>query len=253
MGRILDRYIQGKVLSRWRKLAEEAQTTPLSLLRRQREHARTLRKHLDQVIHAADDRLTRPQIGSERFSKPIGTDWSWRPDLWRRPLARTGVASAPRKTRIDDQVTLFHDCRHSEIAVRQNRNGQERDLAPFSLSVEVFSFDGSFLSLSVEFPAEASRDLTGQHLFKMDALIDFERHAEIFARLNIQHGPNTEQVLRQLDMSGGESPLDFDLAHLSLNEKRIQKIWLDLIFDKPSMNRFVLRDLTICRHHRADF
>jgi hypothetical protein len=252
MGRILDLYMHRKVLGRWRKAAQQAPDAPQSHLRHQRDQARNLRAHLDRVIHVAEGRLARPQIGSERFPKPIGTDWSWRPDLWRGPLARPGVASAPRKSMVDRQITLFHDCPYSEISARQIRNRHESDLAPFSLALEVFSFEGSFLSLSIELPADAAQDLTRQHLMRIDSLIDSEQATEVFARLNIQHGPNSEQVLRQLDLSGPAIAIDFDLAHLPLNERRIEKIWMDLIFKNPRMNRIVLRDLTFCRHHRAD-
>ncbi|MES0863445.1 DUF6478 family protein [Ruegeria sp. SCPT10] len=252
MGRILDRYINRKTLQRWRKAAEQAQDTPQSALRLQRDQARGLRASLNKLIHIADSRLTRPQIGSVQFPKPVGTDWAWRPDLWRGPLVQSGLASAPRKAGMDGQVTLFHDCPRAQIAVRQIRNRDESDLAPFSLSVEAFSFEGTFLSLSIELPADAAHDLTLQHLLRLDVLVNSEQDTGIFARLNIQHGPNTEQVLRQIDLSKTPSAVDFDLAHLPLNERRIEKIWLDVIFENPRMNRILLRDLTLCRRHRAD-
>ncbi len=252
MGSFLDRYMHRKSLGHWRQAAKAATETPEPLLRRQRDEARKLRTHLDLLIQQADGRLARPLIGSVQFPKPLGTDWSWRPDLWREPLSRHGVASAPRKAPMDLQVTLFHDCEQSEIGMRQVRNRRDKDLAPFSLAIEVFGFTGSFLSLSVELPPDAAQDLTRQHLMRVDTLVECERNGDIFARLNIQHGPNTEQVLRKLDENRTSNAMDFDLAHLSLNEKRVEKIWLDLIFDDPGMNRIVLRDLTFCRHFRAD-
>jgi len=252
MGRLLDRYIHRRVLKRWRMVAHSAAEATAPQLRQQRDEARRLRTHLDMLIHEANGRLARPHIGSTQFPKPLGTDWSWRPDLWRGPLSRPGLASAPRKAPMDRQVTLFHDCPLAEIGMRQTRNTSDKDLAPFGLMTEVFGFEGSFLSLSVELPADAVQGLTKQHLMRVDILIEDERPIEVFARLNIQHGPNTEQVLRKLDRSAAASPVDFDLAHLPLNERRIEKTWLDLIFENPRMNRVVLRDLTFCRHHRAD-
>lgn len=153
---------------------------------------------------------------------------------------------------MDRQVTLFHDCPLAEIGMRQTRNSRDNDLAAFGLTVDVFGFSGSFLSLSVELPPEAAQGLTKQHLVRVDVQIELEQPLEMFARLNIQHGPNTEQVLRKLDPSSPSNSVDFDLAHLPLNEERIDKIWLDLILDNPKMNQATLRDLTFCRHHRAD-
>lgn len=252
MGRILDQFIHRRVLGRWRKAAAQAAQAPVAELRQQRDQARSLRAHLDRLIHEAEGRLAFPQIGSTQFPRPTGTDWSWRPDLWRGPLAQPGIASAPRKAVIDGQVNLFHDCPRSEIALRQLRNTHEGDLAPFGLAIEVFGFDGSFLSLSIALPEDGAQGLTRQHLMRVDTLIDSEQANGVFARLNIRHGPNTEQVLRQMDLSGPSNAVDFDLAHLPLNERRIERVWLDLIFENPRMNRLVLRDLTLCRHHRAD-
>lgn len=252
MGRILDRYIHHRVVKRWRNALRSADEATEPTLRQQRDDARKLRWHLNLLIHEADSRLARPRMGSSQFPKPLGTDWNWRPDLWRGSVFRRGLASAPRKAPMDRQVTLFHDCPLAEIGMRQTRNTRDKDLAACGLSIEVFGFEGSFLSLSVELPPEAAQGLTKQHLMRVDALIEPEHALEVFARLNIQHGPNSEQVLRKLDLTAPSISIDFDLAHLPLNERRIEKIWLDLIFDDPAMNRVVLRDLTFCRHHRAD-
>lgn len=252
MGRILDRYFQRAALRRWQRMAQQAADAPHSLLRMQRDHARGLRAHLDRVIHVADARLTLPLIGSRQFPKPVGTDWSWRPDLWRGPLSHPGVASAPRKAALDPQVTVFHDCPNAENAFRQIRNRKNTDLAPYGLSIEVFSFEGSFLSVSVELPIGMARDLTLQHMVQIGSLIVSDEPTHVYARLNIRHGPNTEQVLRELATSSEPVTMGFDLAHLHINERRIDKIWLDLIFESPRMNRMVVRDLTFCRHHRAD-
>ncbi|WP_170330369.1 DUF6478 family protein [Ruegeria arenilitoris] len=252
MGRLLDRYIHRRVIARWREALRGAAEAPEPQLRQQRDEARKLRSQLDMLIHKADGRLARPRMGSMQFPKPLGTDWCWRPDLWRGPLSRPGVASAPRRAQMNRQVTLFHDCPLAEIGMRQTRNSSDKDLAAFGLTVDVFGFSGSFLSLSVELPPEAAHGLTKQHLMRTDVQIELEQPLEMFARLNIQHGPNTEQVLRKLDLSNPSNSVDFDLAHLPLNESRIEKIWLDLIFDNPRMNRATLRDLTFCRHHRAD-
>ena len=56
------------------------------------------------------------------------------------------------KTGFGDEVTVFHDCRISELTVRQVRNTREADLAPYGLRMDVFNFDGSFLSLVIDLP-----------------------------------------------------------------------------------------------------
>ncbi|KAE9632317.1 hypothetical protein FEE96_00630 [Parasedimentitalea maritima] len=251
MGRILDRLLHRRALRHWRRDAHLADHAPLSDLRNQRNRAHQLRAHLNQLLHVAEGRLALPQIGSSYFSKPQGTDWSWRPALWRGPLPEPGISSVPSKSKLGDEVQLFHDCTYSELTLRQLRNTREQDLAPFGLRMDVFQFDGSFLSLVIELPPEAAADMTRQHLLRIDTIIETEKKQEIFARLNIKHGPNTEQLVRELPLNEQSVMVEFDLAYSRLNEKRIEKIWLDLIFESPDMNQVILRDLTFSRHLRA--
>ncbi|MGR3617224.1 MAG: DUF6478 family protein [Paracoccaceae bacterium] len=251
MGRVLDLLFQRRALQRWRNAASHSESAPLSELRTQRNHARALRTHLDKLIHVADGRLALPTIGTSYFPKPHGTDWSWRPELWRGPLSVPGASSVPTKATLGDEVTLFHDCDYSELTLRQLRNTREEDLAPFGLRMDVFKFDGSFLSLVIDLPPEAAKGMSRSHLLRIDTIIETEKPLEIFARLNIKHGPNTEQIVRELPLNAQDVLVEFDLAYSRLNEKRIEKIWLDLIFEAPDMNQVILRDLTFARHRRA--
>lgn len=84
----VERYLHKKLQRRWGVLAEEAALVDLETLRGLRSRARSLRRQLDRVIHEAEHRLALPVIGSNAIRKPLGTDWSWRPDLWRVPLRR---------------------------------------------------------------------------------------------------------------------------------------------------------------------
>ena len=251
MGRTLDRLFHTRALRRWRRAARTADTAPLSDLRVQRNRARQLRTHLDRLIHVADGRLALPQIGTSYFPRPHGTDWAWRPALWRGPLPVPGISSVAPKSMLGDEVTLFHDCEFSELTLRQLRNTREADLAAFGLRLDVFRFDGSFLSLVIDLPAAAAEGLTREHILRVDTIIETEKPLEIFARLNIKYGPNTEQIVRELPLNESEVKVEFDLAYSRLNEKRVEKLWLDLIFEAPEMNQVILRDLTFSRRRRA--
>ena len=153
---------------------------------------------------------------------------------------------------LGDEVTLFHDCERSELSLRQLRNKRESDLAPFGLRMDVFRFDGSFLSLVVDLPYASVDGLRRKHLLRLDVIVEMESPLEIFARLNIKHGPNTEQIVRELPLNEEEIMVEFDLAYTNLNEKRVEKAWVDLIFEGPEMNQVILRDLTFCRYPRAE-
>lgn len=251
MGRILENIFHARALRSWRNAAHSAEDSPLAVLRAQRNQARQLRAQLDRLIHIADGRLALPRIGSTSFPTPHGTDWSWRPELWRGPLASPGISSVPSKSMLGNEITLFHDCEHSELTLRQMRNLRKEDLAPFGLRMDVFKFDGTFLSLVIDLPVEAIIGLTRNHLLRVESTIETEKPLEIFARLNIRHGPNTEQIVRELPLNEPGVMVEFDLAYSKLNEKRIERAWLDLIFEAPDMNQIVLRDLTFARYLRA--
>ena len=121
-----------------------------------------------------------------------------RPDPGARALPRS-----PARPQICDGTTIFHDCRRSELTVRQIRNTREADIAPFGFRMDVFRFDGSFLSLVIDLPEEAARGLKPKHLIRLDVIVEMEKPLEIFARLNIKHGPNVEQIVRELPLERG--------------------------------------------------
>jgi hypothetical protein len=249
---LFDRVWHRGTVRRWKRLADAAPGMDLATLRSIRSRASQLRRHLDRVIHQAEHRLALPVIGSSALRRPLGADWVWRPQLWAGPIPVPGMSSVPGKAQIADGATLFHDCRRSELTFRQIRNTREQDLAPFGLRMDVFRFDGSFLSLVLDLPQAAVEGLRLRHLIRVDAIVEMEKPLEILARLNVRHGPNIEQVVRALPLASEEVMVEFDLAYTKVNEKRVEKIWIDLIFEGPEMNQIILRDVTVSRRPRAE-
>ncbi|MBC7738909.1 MAG: hypothetical protein H7245_17220 [Candidatus Saccharibacteria bacterium] len=247
-----DRLLFRRSLQRWARNAQAVGRADLVTLRLWRGRALALRRNLNIVIHEADHRLALPMVGSNVIRKPMGTDWSRRPFLWRGPLPVPGMAEVPGKALIGEGTTVFHDCRRSELTVRQIRNTREQDIAPFGLRMDVFRFDGSFLSLVLDLPEEAARGLKQRHLIRLDVIVEMEKPLEIFARLNIKHGPNVEQIVRELPLNEAEVMVEFDLAYSKMNEKRVERLWVDLIFEGPEMNQVILRDVTFSRRPRAE-
>jgi hypothetical protein len=247
-----ERALYRRSLRRWSETAERSAAMSLDDLKSWRGKARTLRRQIDRVLHQADHRLALPVIGPSAIPAPIGTDWSWRPSLWRGPVSDRGYAAAPVKQAVAEDATLFHDCRDSELTIRQVRNLREADIAPFGLRLDVFRFDGSFLSLAIDLPAEAVNGLKLRHLVRLTCVVELERPLEIFARLNVRHGPNTEQIVRELPLGSDEVMVEFDLSYSRMNEKRVERAWVDIIFEGPQMNQIVLRDVTLSRRPRAE-
>ena len=249
--RLIEKLAHGRAVRRWARSARYAARTKLSELRAQRNAARLLRTHLDRLIHTADERLALPAIGSTAFPRAHNSDWGWRPELWRGSLSPAGASSVQNKHMIGSEVTLFHDCPLAELTLRQLRNQRAEDLAPYGLRMDVFKFGGSFLSLVLDLPPDAVQGLNKTHLVCMNVIVEMEKPLEIYGRLNIQHGPNTEQMVRELPLDQQDVVVEFDLAYAKINEKRIERAWIDLIFEDPNMNQITLRDLTFSRRPRA--
>ncbi|MCL4188249.1 MAG: hypothetical protein KJZ85_11625 [Rhodobacteraceae bacterium] len=251
-GTLVDRLIHRRSLRRWERVASEAAVLDPPSLRALRGEARELRARLDQALHAAEGRIALPGGGTAEIELPLHYDWAWRPGLWRAPLAAPGHVSCASGTALGPDVKLFHDCAAPEFVLRQVRNGGAADQAPFGVSVEVFALDGTFLSIVIDLPEAAARSLRLRHVLGLTLETTVERPAEVLARLNIRHGPNTEQIARSLPLGQGSAVAEFDLAYSKVNEKRVEAAWIDLILGGVPMNRILIRDAVLTRRPRAE-
>lgn len=247
---ILGRIRHRRAVAGWQRLADRAgriHPTRLALLR---GRAIEMRRQIDRLVHAADVALEQPPAPADACLPP-GTDWVWRPGPWLGRMALPGLASTGSGTPCGADVRLFHDCPHHEIGLRQRRNPGGDGLPPFAMDLSVFGFEGSFLSLVIDLPDAAVQGLGRHHLLRLDARVEAERPSGLFARLNLRHGPNVEQLVRHLPALQGGRVVEFDLADMKWSRKRIEALWLDLILETPAMNRIALRDLMLSRHPRA--
>lgn len=236
----------------WARLADSVSDIEASELRHLRGRARGIRKQVDQFLYRAEEKLSLPMSDVPVLDQPLHSDWKWRPSLWSGPLPDCAAAEIPRRFDLGPDATLYHDCDRSEITARQVRNTASAIAAPFGLALDIFGFEGSFLSLVVELPQESLKSLGRRHIIGTSLCFDAERPLEVFARLNVQHGPNTEQVVREIPAGTEDPSVEFDLAYAEINEKRIEKAWIDLIFEGPEMNAITVQDVTLARWPRAE-
>lgn len=245
IGRLGD-ILEDRSLRRWeRAAAEVADMDPVSL-RSLRGRARDLGRRLDRVVHAAEARLARPAP----ISRPLHTDWAWRPALWTGPVRPAGLVALASGTEFGPGAKVFHDCPRNECSVRQVRLPGGGG-APYGVDVEVFHFGGSFLSLALDLPADGIEGLSRRHVLRLDLRIEAERPVSVFGRLNLRHGPNVEQITLGFDAGAGEV-VEFDLVSLALEEDRLSAGWVDVIFEAPQMNRIRVGDVTLSRRPRAE-
>jgi hypothetical protein len=252
LAQIVDQWHLRTVQARWTQAAKDASEMDAFALRALRAEARAMRREIDRLLHVADHRLGQPAPGAALPRAPMGTDWTWRPDLWRGPLPRPGAVASAQRSEVSDDLALFHDCPLGEIAFRQKRNTAEADRAPFGLVVEVFGFRGTFLSLAVQLPKTAVQGLKSRHLIRVDGVIEADRPVSGFVRLNVKHGSSVAQQVSALPGEGREKLVEFDLAYSGIDETRVEGAWLDVIFNDAALSRIELRDLVVSRRPRAE-
>jgi len=249
-GRI-GRFFHRRMLARWKKAASQVQETDLATLDVQERMAHQILRDVRKFKVAADAKLAMPRADIQTLPKPPGTDWAWRPALLQTHFPDIGRAPALPKDSLTNEVVIFHDCKAAQIAMRQTANTREIDLNPYGLTLEVFQFDGRYLSIVVEVPPASCENLKRNHLIRLAALITRERPTRIEARLNVKHGPNTEQILLTLPDETDDTTVEFDLAYSGLNESRAERMWIDLLIADPAMNKITFHDLNLCRYPRA--
>lgn len=225
----------------------EARKGELGRLREIRSDVRALQQRLHNLAQAVSERVQLPLLGTNVIRQTEGADWLHRPQVWHVPLRPASFVGPTTRTQIGDGLTLFHDCPLREMTLRQIRNTREQDFAVFGLNFDIFNFEGSFLSLAIELPQEAIERLSSKHILSVEVDLEVEKPIEMYVRANIKHGPNIDQVIRELDQSRAPGVAEFDLTEIGIDPESLQKIWLDLIFDSPSMNMVLLRDVIIRR------
>lgn len=247
-----DRLFHPRVLRRWKRHARRAATLPADNLSALRCHALDLRYFLNEVIRISDLRRAGLEHTHEATARPPGTDWFWSPLAWQSALPEPARITVENDTVICDGMKLFHDCPRTEISLFQ-RPLSPASHAPYMVDLEVYAFEGTFLSLVLDLPGQGVQGLTRQHLICLHADIHMEKPAPAYIRLNVKHGPNYEQLVYEIPAGTSQPVAEFDLAGSKLNERKVERAWVDIIFGDPGMNHTRIRDLRFSRRLRADF
>ncbi|MDG4646883.1 DUF6478 family protein [Roseibacterium sp. SDUM158017] len=189
-------------------------------------------------------------IDAPHLLPDVQCEWISRPAPWREAMETRDLPAPPSPTHLAGGVTLHHDATQPDLSLRQAPAND--GAAPFEICLDVRAFDGSFVSLVHDLPDEAVADLTLDHYVALHIRMARDRPIEVYARLNIRHGPNTEQLVRHVDFEGEAGVAEFDLGHAQINERRIEKAWLDIIIERPATTRITFRDVIVLRALRAD-
>lgn len=229
----------------WGAALRRIDETPPARLRGLVAEGRQTQAVLAEFLHQAEGRLDR--AGRRGPRPPDRSDRHWIPEIFRgpvRPAAHVPVASG---TVLAPGLTLFHDGVRAELTARQVPHD---GALPRAVSIDGLGFDGTFVSLVLDLPGDMVRDTGPTHLLRLDANLSMEREVEVFARLNVTAGPDTDTLVRQA--GSGETVVEFDLSELPLEARRVERMWLDLIFDGLQMNAVRVADLRLSRARRAE-
>lgn len=216
------------------------------------DEARRLRGDLDLFLMVA----RRPSAEAP-LSLPPGTDWSWRPLPFQSALPGRGLAAPASGAALGPGVAIWHDLPAAPLVVAQHLRQTDDDLPAFSLGIESFAPGGEgYVALSFDLPPEALAGLDTSFIVHVVTVMTAETPATAYLRLNIEHGPDTERMVSPLGAPGPGDAMrgqtGFDLGFVPVNPRRLAKIWLDVIVEKPGANAVRLHDLVVSRHRRAD-
>lgn len=243
----------GQTLKRWQRTLRTPDDLSSAELKRMSGDIRGMRDRLDTMAAQSRSALLARRSGTDGIDRPDQCDWAARPAPWCEEMRPSGIVGLSSPTPLPGGAKVFHDANHAEMSLRQERAPHWVKGAQFGLVLEVYRSDGSFVSFVQDLAPEALVGLTRNHFITVNLVADREQPVEIYARLNIQHGPNVEQMVRQVAFDDTNGRAEFDLAYSKINERRLEKAWLDLIVEGPKMTRIALWDMVVLRAPRADF
>ena len=248
--RAIDGLRHRRVVRLLSRRATEMATLDADHVRALRKQARALHATAAQTIAAADQVLGDGDGGTWLPQLPPRTDWVHRPAVWTTPLSPATLAAVPSGHGLGDGISVHHDGSDDSILIRQIDTTGPTGIDRRALMMEADGFRGSFLSLAVGFPAAALRNLGNGLVFRADISMERPAQAEIFARLNLRHGPNTEKIIHSIAPNARHA--EFDIYYADLDPENVTDIWLDVIFNAPTSSRLILHDLVLSRHPRAN-
>jgi len=181
----------------------------------------------------------------EGFHVPPKTQWGFTPSL-QSEITRGGVSgNILTGTALGPHVTLHHNGDGSQFSIEQTEDYGTGLIFDFA------GFTSDFFSLAFEIPIEGVRDLGRQDLLRFILRTQAVEPFEAYARLNLCYGPNTEQIVRMIDIGAGESFAEFDIFYTEYEPKRAASAWIDLIINDPAHRRVTLEQAIILRRARA--
>lgn len=227
----------------WERQAKRA--TDLSAFRQL-----TLRRRaeLDRIATKVEARLTR---ASESETPSPGAEWTWRPDFFLAPQDQTIWTNPPSGLRPGAGLSVYHDSDGGAFTLAQRPARGERSTLRYEIFFESYEFRGSYLSLAMGVPDHVRRPKAGEILV---VEIDFaaSRRIKAFLRLNMKTTQTSDVLHADGAIGDGRARFEFDMSFAAFEPTEKDRLWLDIIFDRPRMVEMSIRDLTLSLTGRGE-
>lgn len=195
---------------------------------------------LERIANRAEAALLR---GAGPRRAP-GAVWSMSPDILitpQSPSAWTGPRSGFHPAR---GLSIYHDAPAGGFTLSQRPNRAPDAAHRFELFFESYDFEGAYLSLAVAIPEELRRPKVGE-VVRVIADLAASRPIKTFLRFNLASSSRTDVLHADGELGAAPGVFDFDLAFAAFEPGPGDAVWIDLIFDRPRMIEFALRDLEV--------
>ncbi len=220
----------------WRRLARRARD-PRAFLR--------LVERRKAVLEAVAARMERRIARGQSEPRPApGDRWTLRPECLDAPVRPPALTDPSSGVGFGANLRLHHDGSRSAFTVSQRPARGGPAGARFEFFFESYEFDGAYFSLTLEAPEEFRRPRRDERIV---ARVDMTASWMIkgYARLKIRGRDGEETLFAEAMFGDGERRFDFDFAFVPFDLGPTDALWLDLIFDRPRMAEFAIRDLSL--------
>ncbi|MEM7546310.1 MAG: DUF6478 family protein [Pseudomonadota bacterium] len=199
------------------------------------------RAELDEFAHRAEARIAQGRLSPGHGDKAI---WRQRPDCLSVPLEQGAFIDPPSGLSLGEELAVFHDDTGGAFTVSQRPNRSAEPRNRFEVFFESYEFEGSYLSFALAVPHMPRVPQTSEQL-RLDIDLVASRPMKGFVRLNLQSSNATDILYSEGTLGQGVMQFDFDLSFAAFALKEDDKIWVDIILDRPRMMEFDLRDVSL--------
>lgn len=170
--------------------------------------------------------------------------WSFAPDIFATAAPDAAVGRPESGVALCAGLNFYHDCSDGDFFVSQRPCRRPAAKNRFEIAFESFRFDGGYVSFVASPTPELRRPGPRERLI-LAIDVAASRPVKTFMRLHVSGSGGHETFYAEDELGGGPAAFTFDLAYAPFELTGEEKLWVDIIFDRPRMVEIVIRDLAL--------